>query len=382
MSTSLFFVIALVEAATIGGLFLLYPRFARRGLLFGVYVGEQTSNGAEARAITTSWYRGMVAWLVVGLALEMALGMVAPKPALIGLFPLVLVAGFVALYLRAYHQAQQFAIPTTGAAVAFARAVPEPSLALPIAALVAGLIGGVISIVYSAAYFPQLPDRIPTHFGISGAPDAWHAKSLSTVMITGVMTFVVGAGLGGIAILTARAKRAVRYSSTALGSASTPAVESETEISLRAQLRFRRALTRLLSAVALLVTLAMTWMNIAIVQVGLGRARGLPWPVMALMLGIVVLGLGGSLYIGLRYGQGGSRLERAAAAAPLTNGLADNRYWVLGAFYVNRDDPSFLVEDRFGLGYTLNFGNWKAVVAFAGFLAAILGLAVAAIVFI
>jgi uncharacterized membrane protein len=29
-------------------------------------------------------------------------------------------------------------------------------------------------------------------------------------------------------------------------------------------------------------------------------------------------------------------------------------------YYVNRHDPAMWVENRFGLGYTLNFGNWRA----------------------
>ena len=29
-------------------------------------------------------------------------------------------------------------------------------------------------------------------------------------------------------------------------------------------------------------------------------------------------------------------------------------------YYVNPDDPAMWVENRFGLGYTLNFGNWRA----------------------
>ncbi len=382
MSTTLFFVIAFVETVTIGGLFLLYPRFARRGLLFGVYVGEQTSNGPEARTITVSWYRGMMIWLIVGVAAAMALGAVVPKRPLIAVFPMALVAGFVVLYVRAYHQAQQFAVPATGPSVAFLQNVPEPSLRLPIAALVAGVLGGVICIAYSITSYPQLPDRIPSHFGISGAPDGWHAKSFSSVMTDSLMTLVIGVGLGGIAIFTARAKRAVRYSSAVRGIADARVAARETEISLQAQLRFRRAVTRLISTISIFVAIMMTSVHIIAIRVGLGRARGIPWPVMALMLLIVLLAIAGTIYIGLRYGQGGSRLERAAATAPLTNGLADNRRWVLGAFYVNRDDPSFLVEDRFGLGYTLNFGNRKAVLAFGGFLAAIAALAVAAIVFI
>jgi uncharacterized membrane protein len=48
-------------------------------------------------------------------------------------------------------------------------------------------------------------------------------------------------------------------------------------------------------------------------------------------------------------------------------------------FYVNRDDPSILVERRFGFGYTINFGNPKAVLLFGVSLAAVLALTIAAI---
>ena len=56
----------------------------------------------------------------------------------------------------------------------------------------------------------------------------------------------------------------------------------------------------------------------------------------------------------------------------MTNGLADNRRWILGTFYVNHEDPSIMVEHRFGLGYTLNLGNWKAVVWLVTFFGLIL----------
>jgi uncharacterized membrane protein len=35
----------------------------------------------------------------------------------------------------------------------------------------------------------------------------------------------------------------------------------------------------------------------------------------------------------------------------------DDHYWKLGVIYINRDDPSLLVNKRFGIGRTLNFGN-------------------------
>jgi uncharacterized membrane protein len=75
------------------------------------------------------------------------------------------------------------------------------------------------------------------------------------------------------------------------------------------------------------------------------------------------------------HGQGGALRETGSIESPLTNGLADNAHWVLGMFYVDRNDPSIVVEKRFGIGYTLNYGNRTAIMMVAGFLALSLGLA-------
>ncbi len=47
----------------------------------------------------------------------------------------------------------------------------------------------------------------------------------------------------------------------------------------------------------------------------------------------------------------------------------DDRFWVLGMLYVNRDDPALLVNKRFGIGRTLNFGNPIAWVIALGLIA-------------
>ena len=67
--------------------------------------------------------------------------------------------------------------------------------------------------------------------------------------------------------------------------------------------------------------------------------------------------------IAMRMGQGGSRLLPGLAAAPARAGVVnrdDDRFWKGGLFYVNHGDPAILVGKRFGVGWTLNFGNAKA----------------------
>ncbi len=58
----------------------------------------------------------------------------------------------------------------------------------------------------------------------------------------------------------------------------------------------------------------------------------------------------------------------------MTDGLADERHWKWGIFYVNRDDSALLVEKRFGVGYTLNFGNPWGIAIMAGILIGTFGL--------
>jgi uncharacterized membrane protein len=49
----------------------------------------------------------------------------------------------------------------------------------------------------------------------------------------------------------------------------------------------------------------------------------------------------------------------------------DDKYWRNGLFYVNREDTALFVPRRFGIGWSLNFGNPRAAILFAGILVVI-----------
>jgi uncharacterized membrane protein len=346
--------------------FLILPRITRRGLLFGVYVGESRSGGDEAKRITLWWYTGVIAALILSLTLGLSLLTSFPRSpagALASIFALL--TGQVVVYLRAYFQAKALAAPGAPALSAAPLVPDQPgAAALPALAIISGLVAGVIAVGYTWLLYPDMPARVPTHFGISGRPDGWAARSFSAVMPLPILTLVISVALGGMTWMTAVAKRAIRA--------------SDHGVSVAAQMRFRKAMTRFLGGVTLLTASMMTLLSISAARVAVGLSPGLPVVMMALTVALLVFALGGALYIAFRYGQGGARLERGVADAPLTNGLADNSRWVLGAFYVNRDDPSFFVEKRFGLGYTINFGNPTAIALFVGFLVLTLGFTVVA----
>ncbi len=84
-----------------------------------------------------------------------------------------------------------------------------------------------------------------------------------------------------------------------------------------------------------------------------------------LVLGVFVLAL--STYT---VGQMGTRIKIPGVAGEDTgeNNLDDDREWKVGMFYFNRRDPSILVGRRFGIGWTLNFGNPRSWVLIASLL--------------
>src|SRR5512135_1468077 len=97
-----------LEVVIVGGLLLIQPYVVRRGLLFGVYVGEERWGGDEARAITRQWVTGMIAGMGAGvlLALLTVSLHLGPEPVGFLVSVLVLLVTSYGVYLRAYFRAK------------------------------------------------------------------------------------------------------------------------------------------------------------------------------------------------------------------------------------------------------------------------------------
>lgn len=369
MSEVRWFSLGSLGLALLIGLFIAWtPQFVRRGLLFGVYVGEEAAGGEQAAAIRRSWFRGMAAIIGSAFAICLVLTFTADPRFPWGILALpIILLGQLFCYLRAYWASRRIAAIAPPAAVA--ALVPDPapsSLLFQRIALAIGLVSGLIAMVHASLFYNDLPERVPTHFAFSGKPDAWAPRSVGNVFVLPVMALIIGAGLGLLALYMARAKRSLR--------------RNDRGVSLQAQLRFRSAISLFIAGMGILVTVMLAGLSIGSIEVGLGRSAQLPLWTTILSVLMLLFALGGSLFLAFRYGQGGSRLERSADIHPLTNGLADNRNWILGSIYYNREDPAFFVEKRFGLGYTINFGNWRAVFLLIAIFLVLLGMTAVAII--
>jgi uncharacterized membrane protein len=195
--------------------------------------------------------------------------------------------------------------------------------------------------------YEAMPDRVPAYLSAFGAANGFEDKSFLAVMFLPSLNLVLSPFYALLALLTATAKRSMR---AGLGGRS-----------IEAQDAFRAAMANLLSGMALLICALLTLLSVQTIRFGLSETNSLGAGIWWIM-GVLLVFLPGSLIVILkRYGQGGALIEQGSIDTPLTGGLADDTRWRAGLFYVDRDDPSIMVEKRFGIGYTFNYGNPTAV---------------------
>ena len=325
----------------IGGLMVLMPRLGRPELWFAVTVTSGFRDSEEGRRLLRGFRVGVVA-SSVGALLVLILGLRLQNLGFVTASGLIQVAGYTAAFLVAHRGTIPHATP--GSTVREADLRPRRSR-LPGGFL---LQAGPFLILAAAAVWigtqwDRLPARFPSHWDLAGAPDAWATRSVAGVFGPSAVGSVVCASilLLGIGLL-ARTRRVSVSGSAGM-----------------AEERFRFLTLAVLLGVEYLIAFTFA------VHTALPLARS-PAALLAGITALTFVFIVATFVVLARAGQGGSRLAAAQGGeTPIGDRTADV-YWRWGLCYVNRGDPALLVEKRFGLGYTLNFGNrWAWVILVA-----------------
>ena len=337
----------LVRVFLVGGIFLMFPRITRRGLFFGVYVGEEFADGDVPRAVLRSWDRGcgivMAAALLVGLVGTLAGSAVAGN--LTG--TAVLLLGLTGLYFRSYSKVKSLRRPNVARQAGRARAVlqagnPKGETFAKIT-LVICLLVSLATLTYAYLSYPGMGERMPTLWSLIGGSEGTTETSYLTILYAPGWNLVIAPLFAVLALMISTAKRSLR--------------DGPGNRSAEAQEAFRSTNVYIFSGMALLYLVLLTTLSLQVVRIGRGEASSLGAGLFGFMIVMIVL-MGTGLFVLIKgLGQGGSRLERGSEEGALSGGLADNDRWVGGLFYVNPDDPSIMVESRFGVGYAMNWGS-------------------------
>lgn len=191
--------------------------------------------------------------------------------------------------------------------------------------------------IYTASKYNSMPDIIPTHWGISGEPDAYSQKSFSTVF--GVIFMSILAGLiiyfSSILSLKARAKL------------NTDNVNESKKLHL--DYLNKMSITFLL----LNLSIALLFIESLIAMVNSSNLN------LFTMIFATTLLIVSSIYQVYLYYKSPSKSKNAVYSIDDND---DN--WLFGSIYNNPNDPSLFVQKRFGVGWTVNIGTTKGKLIF------------------
>ena len=237
------------------------------------------------------------------------------------------------------------ASPSHTAAIISDETIPQP---IPLARELLHLVVVLALVAFALLAYDRLPNQIPMHAGFDGTVTDYADKSLRVVMFPAFVAAFMGV--------------AFAFSHWSIIHSKRPVDPEAPATSALAYGQFARAhsIVMLVGGLLLSCVIGVAFFLSSLGSISLGTA-GLVVTIAALIFVIP------EIWVSLHYGQAGGRL---ASELRSSDGIArdDDRYWVLGIFYFNRDDPSIFVPKRFGSGWTLNCGlpaAWAAIGLFA-----------------
>ena len=306
-------------------LFHAMPRVSRPDILFGVTVSDAFAAGDGRRLVFR--YRAIV-WsgAAAALAISLLLPAFQPGSGRGALLMMGVVAGnmivALAAWLLAHRKARAHAVPPSDVRVA--SLVPRDT-SLPGGALLAvgpfAILLATVLLVYT--YRDDLPD---------GPGTITSFLALGGVYVATTLT---------MAVSLARRTRQIAVDGPAAA----------------AEQRFRRVNVLVFVLVAYGVAIQLSATTVASIPAFGDTLSG---SIGFVLLPLMLFNFGVTFWM-FRVGQGGQRAVAPAARHEFHGDATPDRAWKVGGlFYFNPRDPAIWVENRVGVGYTLNMGNLRA----------------------
>lgn len=196
----------------------------------------------------------------------------------------------------------------------------------------------ILVTIFTLKNYHLLPEQIPMQYNFSGEVSNSTEKSYRSALLFPIMQFFFTFLFLFINVMIARSKQQI---------------DSENpEESRKRNTIFRRKWSLFIIITGNAFALFFSFIQLSFFY------KFTSATMMIVTLGFTLLIIFGAIYLAYSTGQGGSRIQQTTTTS---NGKAinrdDDRYWKLGVFYFNRNDPSLFLEKRFGVGWTINFAR-------------------------
>jgi uncharacterized membrane protein len=335
---------------------LVLPSISSPTVPFGVRVPAQRADDPTVVRQTRIYRWRVLAGGIVAAGVGVAIYAVTGEPLLLPLSVLALVGVWYGCFFLAHHEIRAakaaggwYEGVHQGIAVDTGLRTDPPRF--PWLWLAPALVVTLATAVIGVISYPSMPAMLAVHSRANGVPGRLAAKSVGTAFSLVFVQIGVTALLVGLA--------------TAIFHSRTDIDPARPVGSARWHRQYVALSARALLGLAAMIDLAMLGSSL-LMWTGTVTA----WAHLVVVLPILAAVVVALVVL--------ARNNRARADGEADTGLThrdDDRYWRGGLFYINREDHALMVPRRFGVGWTLNFGNPGAAMLLAG-LAVLIGLVI------
>ncbi|MGD2122924.1 MAG: hypothetical protein PVJ76_14320 [Gemmatimonadota bacterium] len=204
----------LLRVLLVGGIFLMFPRITRRGLFFGVYVGEGFQGSDPARRILRSWDKGCAVWMGIALATGLV-GTLAGNAVAGNLTgTVVLLVGLTALFLQTYSKVKALRPSGAGSqpskATATLKIGSTKSETFAKIVLATCLLVALATLTYAYFSYPSMGERMPTLWSLIGGAEGTTEITYLTILYVPGWNLVMAPLYAVLGLMVSQAKRSVR----------------------------------------------------------------------------------------------------------------------------------------------------------------------------
>lgn len=350
-----------------GGLFMIMPQITRKSYLFGVRIPPEEAGCDSAVQMRKRYVKTCLFGMLILLAVCVAWYVFWPEHMLLATLymPLVLVPISFAAYVPNWRKAVRLK-EERGWAVSNARFADTSRSArgdlsaIPWGWYVASFVLVIASAAVAVYRFPNLPELIPVHFDAAGVATRYAEPTWLYVLLAPLVNAPWVLIMLAVNIVIQKSKMQIDQNNPAL--------------SFAQHRIYRRRMGNALGIMCFAFVVVMTPIFLPMLFPDAAWASGL-MRVFTMIVLVISFILPAPLIVAfLRSGQGGHKIKvdlpeeiepAEPAAQQKITGRGDDKYWFLGMFYYNPEDPTLFIEDRFGINFDFNYARPAAKIGVA-----------------
>ncbi|MBU5455301.1 DUF1648 domain-containing protein [Caproiciproducens sp. MSJ-32] len=197
----------------------------------------------------------------------------------------------------------------------------------------------IITLVITFLSYDIIPEVFPTHYNGEGIPDSFVVKSSFSGFIYLILLPIIQVLM--ILLFMVINKFAIN-GKTDINSGSISEIREQRKI-------FKKYNSIFLFIIALKIIVLFSFIQLCTIYA---------WNIniiSGVLLSIIFVTLIIFSIVSYKIGQGGKNIKVSNNEKEIYRD--DDKYWILGNFYYNKNDPSIFIEKRIGIGWDVNLGN-------------------------